>query len=77
LDKGEKMAKADVFELNGTVTDNLPGAKFKVLLENGIEIIATISGKIRKNSIRILVGDSVTVEVSAYDPTKGRITWRN
>ncbi len=71
------MAKADVFELNGTVTDNLPGAKFKVLLENGIEIIATISGKIRKNSIRILVGDSVTVEVSAYDPTKGRITWRN
>ena len=71
------MAKADVFELTGTVTDNLPGAMFKVLLENGIEIIATISGKIRKNSIRILVGDSVTVEVSAYDPTKGRITWRN
>lgn len=71
------MAKTDVFELNGTVTDNLPGAMFKVLLENGIEIIATISGKIRKNSIRILVGDSVTVEVSAYDPTKGRITWRN
>ena len=71
------MAKTDVFELSGTVTDNLPGAKFKVLLENGIEIIATISGRIRKNSIRILVGDSVTVEVSAYDPTKGRITWRN
>ena len=71
------MAKTDVFELNGTVTDNLPGAMFKVLLENGIEIIATISGRIRKNSIRILVGDSVTVEVSAYDPTKGRITWRN
>ena len=71
------MAKTDVFELSGTVTDNLPGAMFKVLLENGIEIIATISGKIRKNSIRILVGDSVTVEVSAYDPTKGRITWRN
>ena len=71
------MAKTDVFELSGTVTDNLPGAMFKVLLENGIEIIATISGKIRKNSIRILVGDSVTVEVSAYDPTRGRITWRN
>lgn len=71
------MAKTDVFELNGTVTDNLPGAMFKVLLENGIEIMATISGKIRKNSIRILVGDSVTVEVSAYDPKKGRITWRN
>lgn len=71
------MAKTDVFELSGTVTDNLPGAMFKVLLENGIEIIATISGKIRKNSIRILVGDNVTVEVSAYDPTKGRITWRN
>lgn len=71
------MAKTDVFELNGTVTDNLPGAMFKVLLENGIEIIATISGKIRKNNIRILVGDNVTVEVSAYDPKKGRITWRN
>ena len=71
------MAKSDVFELNGTVTDNLPGAKFRVKLENDIEIIATISGKIRKNSIRILTGDNVTVEVSAYDPTVGRIIWRN
>ena len=71
------MAKTDVFELSGTVTDNLPGAMFKVLLENGVEIIATISGKIRKNSISILVGDNVTVEVSADDLKKGRITWRN
>ena len=71
------MAKKDVFELNGVITDNLPGAKFRVKLENNIEIMATISGKIRKNSIRILPGDNVTVEVSAYDPTMGRITWRN
>lgn len=71
------MAKEDVFEMNGTVTDILPGTQFKVTLDNGHEVTATICGKIRKNSIRILRGDNVTVEISAYDVTKGRITWRN
>ena len=70
------MSKDDVFELEGVVVDALPNAMFQVKLENGHVILAHISGKLRMNFIRILPGDKVTVEVSIYDPTKGRITWR-
>ena len=71
------MAKKDIIEVEGTVTDALPNAIFKVELENGHEILAHISGKLRMHYIRILPGDKVTVELSPYDLTKGRITWRN
>ena len=71
------MSKKDVIELEGTILDALPNAMFKVKLENDHEIIAHISGKLRMNFIRILPGDKVTVELSPYDLTKGRITWRN
>ena len=71
------MAKEDVIEVEGTVVDVLPNAIFKVRLENGHEILAHISGKLRMNYIRILSGDKVTVELSPYDLTRGRITWRN
>ncbi|MDY0234890.1 MAG: translation initiation factor IF-1 [Gudongella sp.] len=71
------MAKEDVIEVEGKVVDALPNAIFKVKLENGHEILAHISGKLRMNYIRILPGDTVTVELSPYDLTKGRITWRN
>jgi len=71
------MAKEDVIEVEGKVIDALPNAIFKVKLENGHEILAHISGKLRMNYIRILPGDKVTVELSPYDLTKGRITWRN
>ncbi|MBP8653688.1 MAG: translation initiation factor IF-1 [Proteocatella sp.] len=70
------MSKKDVIELEGTILDALPNAMFKVKLENDHEIIAHISGKLRMNFIRILPGDKVTVELSPYDLTKGRITWR-
>lgn len=70
------MAKQDVIELEGTVLDTLPNAMFKVELENGHEILAHVSGKIRINYIRILPGDKVTVEMSPYDLTRGRITYR-
>ncbi len=70
------MSKKDVIELEGTILDSLPNAMFKVKLENDHEIIAHISGKLRMNFIRILPGDKVTVELSPYDLTKGRITWR-
>ncbi|HCW9887009.1 TPA: translation initiation factor IF-1 [Staphylococcus aureus] len=70
------MAKQDVIELEGTVLDTLPNAMFKVKLENGHEILAHVSGKIRMNYIRILPGDKVTVEMSPYDLTRGRITYR-
>ncbi|WFO02874.2 translation initiation factor IF-1 [Staphylococcus aureus] len=71
------MAKQDVIELEGTVLDTLPNAMFKVELENGHEILAHVSGKIRMNYIRILPGDKrVTVEMSPYDLTRGRITYR-
>ncbi len=70
------MAKDGVIELEGVVTDALPNAMFKVQFENGHEILAHISGKLRTNYIRILPGDKVTVEMSPYDLTKGRITWR-
>ncbi|MBQ4160094.1 MAG: translation initiation factor IF-1 [Clostridia bacterium] len=70
------MAKADMIEIEGTVVEALPNAMFKVELENGHEILAHISGKLRMNFIRILPGDKVTVEMSPYDLTRGRITWR-
>lgn len=71
------MAKQDVIEVEATVIDNLPNAMFKVELENGHQLIAHVSGKIRMNSIRILPGDKVTVELSPYDLTRGRITYRH
>ena len=71
------MAKDDVLELEGTVVEALPNATFQVELENGHVILAHIAGKLRMNYIRILPGDKVTVELSPYDLTKGRITWRS
>lgn len=71
------MSKDDVIEVQGVVEDTLPGAKFDVKLENGHKIIAHVSGKIRMNYIRILPGDRVTVEISPYDLTRGRITFRH
>ena len=70
------MAKDDVIEVEGKVVDTLPNAMFKVELENGATILAHVSGKIRMHYIRILPGDKVTVEMSPYDLTKGRITYR-
>ena len=70
------MSKQDVIEVEGTVTEALPNATFKVELQNGHEILAHISGKLRMNFIRILPGDKVKLELSPYDLTKGRITWR-
>jgi translation initiation factor IF-1 len=70
------MAKEEQIEMEGTVTDNLPNATFKVELENGHTIIAHMSGRMRKNYIRILTGDTVTVEMTPYDLSKGRITYR-
>lgn len=71
------MPKEDLIEVEGTVTESLPNAMFRVVLENDMEILGFVSGKIRKNNIRILVGDRVTVEMTAYDMTKGRITYRH
>ena len=70
------MAKDDVLELEGTVVETLPNAMFKVELENGHQILAHISGKLRMNFIKILPGDKVKVEMTPYDLTKGRITFR-
>ena len=70
------MSKSDVIEIEGTVVEKLPNTMFQVELENGHRVLAHISGKLRQNFIKILVGDSVTVEVSPYDISKGRITWR-
>ena len=70
------MSKTDVIEVEGLVTDLYPTAMFEVELENGHKILANISGKLRMNFIRILPGDKVTVEMSPYDLTRGRITWR-
>ena len=71
------MGKQDVIEIEGTVVDTLPNTKFKVKLVNGHEILAHVSGKIRMHYIRILPGDRVTVEISPYDLTRGRITFRH
>jgi translation initiation factor IF-1 len=70
------MPKEDVIEMQGEVMENLPNATFRVKLENGHTILAFISGKMRMNYIRILPGDKVTVQMTPYDLTKGRITFR-
>ncbi len=71
------MSKADVIEIEGVVVEKLPNAMFKVELENKHIVLATISGKLRMNYIRILPGDKVTLEMSPYDLSKGRIIWRD
>lgn len=71
------MAKDDMIEVEGVVTESLPNTTFKVDIGNGHIILAHISGKLRMNFIRILPGDKVTMEMSPYDLTKGRITWRS
>ena len=71
------MAKDEAIELEGTVVDSLPNTTFKVDIGNGHTILAHISGKLRMNFIRILPGDKVTVQMSPYDLTRGRITWRS
>ena len=71
------MAKEDVIELEGTVIEALPNAMFQVDIGNGHKILAHISGKLRMNVIRILPGDKVTVQMSPYDLTRGRIIWRS
>ena len=70
------MSKEDVIEVSGKIIEALPNATFQVELENGHKILAHVSGKLRMNFSRILPGDKVTVEMSPYDLTKGRITWR-
>ena len=70
------MSKSDVIEIEGTVIEKLPNAMFQVELENGHRVLAHISGKLRMNYIRIYPGDKVTVELSPYDLTRGRITYR-
>ena len=71
------MSKEDVIEIEGTVIEALPNANFQVELANGHQILAHVSGKLRMNYIRIVPGDKVTVEMSPYDLSKGRITWRS
>jgi len=71
------MAKTDVIEIEGVVSEKLPNAMFKVQLENGHIVLAHISGKLRMNYIKILPGDKVTLEMSPYDLSKGRIVWRD
>ena len=71
------MSKSDQIEIEGIVKEKLPNAMFKVELENGLEVLAHISGKLRMNYIKILPGDKVTLEMSPYDLTKGRIIWRD
>ena len=70
------MSKQDVIEVEGVVNESLPNAMFKVELENGHEVLAHLSGKLRMHYIKILPGDKVTIELSPYDLTRGRITWR-
>ena len=70
------MSKSDVIEIEGTVIEKLPNTMFQVELENGHKVLAHISGKLRQNFIRILPGDKVTLELSPYDLTRGRITYR-
>ncbi len=70
------MSKEDIIEVEGTVIEALPNAMFQVELQNGHKVLAHISGKLRMHFIRILPGDKVTIELSPYDLTRGRITWR-
>lgn len=74
---GKSLAKEDVIEVEGKVIETLPNAMFQVELENGHKILAHISGKLRMNYIKILVGDKVKLELSPYDLSRGRITWRD
>src|SRR5579875_857013 len=76
IKEGRSMAKDDVIEVEGTVIEPLPNAMFRVELENGHKVLAHVSGKIRMHYIKILPGDRVTVELSPYDLTRGRITYR-
>ena len=71
------MSKSDVIEITGKVLEKLPNAMFQVELENGHQVLAHISGKLRMNYIRILPGDKVTIELSPYDLSRGRIIWRD
>ena len=71
------MSKEDLIEMSGTVNEVLPDTRYRVTLENGHEIVAYASGKMRKHSIRILAGDSVSLEMSPYDLSNGRITFRH
>ena len=71
------MAKEESIEMQGTILETLPNTMFRVQLDNGHIVMAHISGKMRKNYIRILTGDKVTVQMSPYDLTQGRITWRS
>lgn len=71
------MAKEELIEMQGVVAEVLPDTRFRVNLENGVEVIAYVSGKMRKHRIRILAGDKVTLEMSPYDLNKGRITFRH
>lgn len=73
----EYMSKSDVVEIEGTVVEKLPNTMFRVELENGHQVLAHISGKLRMNFIKIVPGDKVTLELSPYDLTKGRIIWRD
>lgn len=76
ITRGCHVAKQDAIELEGTVSEVLPNANFRVQLENGHEILAYLSGKMRKHYIRVLEGDAVTVAMSPYDMTRGRVTYR-
>ena len=71
------MSKSDIIEVEGVVTESYPNAMFEVELPNGHKILAHVSGKMRMNYIRIYPGDKVTIELSPYDLTRGRITWRS
>ena len=71
------MSKSDVIEVEGVVTESYPNAMFEVQLPNGHKVLAHVSGKMRMNYIRIYPGDRVTIELSPYDLTRGRITWRS
>jgi translation initiation factor IF-1 len=74
--RNKNLSKQDVIEVEGTVVESFPNAMFQVELENGHRVLAHISGKLRMNFIRILPGDKVTIELSPYDLTRGRIVWR-
>ena len=76
-EEGRSLSKEDVIEVEGVVVDAMPNAMFLVEIQGGHKLLAHISGKLRMNFIRILPGDKVTVEMSPYDLTKGRITWRS
>ena len=71
------MAREDLIEVKGVVVETLPNTIFRVKLENGHEVVSHLSGKLRQHYIKILTGDHVTLELSPYDLTKGRITWRS